>query len=66
MGVLTSLGDRLLARLVPKTAAAACEASTLGFTIYCFCSNGRVWRKACENCAGITTCTPCLRTTSTC
>lgn len=63
--MLAGLGDRLLERLVPKTAAAACAGIQAEWFDRCYCAGrshpyrcqwiGRI----CSNCGGITACTGC-------
>ena len=66
-GVLGRLGDRLLARLVPKTVASACEGPSAKVDWFqaCYCGdpgtpyNCRWVGKICSTCGGITGCGKC-------
>lgn len=65
--MLAGLGDRLLARLVPKTAAAACDGAQLQAEWFepCYCADpGTAYRcqwigKICGTCGGVTYCSGC-------
>lgn len=62
MRFLTTLGDRVLARFVPKTVAAASEASTQAtWSVRCYCHDSRYYYKICDSFGGVTTCGPCSR-----
>jgi hypothetical protein len=59
-GVLGMLGDRVLARLVPKATAKA-DSSYYSF---CYCRERSKSRKLCHIVGGTTACGPCIAYTT--
>jgi hypothetical protein len=47
MRLIAPLADRMLSRVVPRVTAAGC-CSPDNHLVYCFCSGGRKYEKACH------------------
>ena len=66
MRFVSTLADKMLAKVAPKAKAGACIPDD-PFTKYCYCSGGLVYVKNCHNnCLGTVYCGTCYNSWITC